>query len=404
MSVRTPHLAAVSALALAFAAPGALAKQNSCDDPIVIGTTISMTGPLASLTPGWDKVTEQFAEELNKSGGVMLKSCGKRVPVKFVIYDDQGNPATATSLHEKMATVDNVDVFAGVDWSFVVGPVSNVAEKYKIPLIGGNVATPALFERGLKYFWATPYPMTFNWDANFADMLKNVDPKPKTIFWVTQDNPVYKSVFDIWSKKHEEAGIKMVGSEIFPNDIKDFSSIALKIRAAKPDIVHINSFDNVAVPLVQQLRQMRIKAMDIHFPIASAALQQQTAAYGGIEGMTSVASWIPGVKGEYNEVIENVYKRAGVGLEATATNMPRFTAYLIMVQAIEKAGAVDREKIREALFRGTFKGPNGPITFDETGAPDTKTLVTQIQDGKFTVVWPANQATAKLRWPAPTWQ
>ena len=57
-----------------------------------------------------------------------------------------------------------------------------------------------------------------------------------------------------------------------------------------------------------------------------------------------------------------------------------------------------------ALFKGTFKGPNGDITFDETGAPDTKTLVTQIQDGKFTVVWPADQATAKLRWPAPTWQ
>ena len=160
MSVRTPHLAAVSALALAFAAPGALAKQNSCDDPIVIGTTISMTGPLASLTPGWDKVTEQFAEELNKSGGVMLKSCGKRVPVKFVIYDDQGNPATATSLHEKMATVDNVDVFAGVDWSFVVGPVSNVAEKYKIPLIGGNVATPALFSLApLHSAWITALPL-----------------------------------------------------------------------------------------------------------------------------------------------------------------------------------------------------------------------------------------------------
>ena len=404
MSALALKFLTVSGLALTLASTGAFAKQNSCDDPIVIGTTISMTGPLASLTPGWDKVTEAFAEEVNKSGGLMLKSCNKRVPIKFVIYDDQSNPATATSLHEKMATVDNVDVFAGVDWSFVVGPVSNVAEKYKIPLIGGNVATPALFERGLKYFWATPYPMTFNWDLNFADMLKNVDPKPKTIFWVTQDNPVYKSVFDIWSKKHEAAGIKMVGSEIFPNDIKDFSSIALKIRAAKPDLIYINSFDNIAVPLVQQLRQMRIKAMGVHFPIASAALAEQTKAYGGIEGMTSVASWIPGVKGEFNALIETVYKKAGVSLEATATNMPRFTAYLMMIQAIEKAGVVDREKIREALFKGTFKGPNAQITFDETGAPDTKTLVTQIQDGKFTIVWPEAQATSKLRWPSPSWQ
>jgi ABC-type branched-subunit amino acid transport system substrate-binding protein len=320
-----------------------------------------------------------------------------------VVYDDQGNPATATNLHEKMATVDNVDVFAGVDWSFVVGPVSNVAEKYKIPLIGGNVATPALFERGLKYFWATPYPMTFNWDLSWSQMLKTLEPAPKTIYWVTQDNPVYKSVFDLWSKKHEAAGLKMVGSDIIPNDIKDFSSIVLKIRAARPDIIYINSFDNIAVPLVQQMRQQRIRAMGVHFPIASAALAEQTKAYGGIEGMTSVASWIPGVKGKYNDMIEAVYKKAGVSLEATATNMPRFTAYLMITQAIEKAGVVDREKIREALFKGTFDGPNGPITFDETGAPDTKTLVTQVQDGKFTLVYPPDQAQAKIRWPSPTW-
>ena len=56
-------------------------------------------------------MTEAFADEINKSGGIMLRSCNKRVPIKFVVYDDQGNPATATNLHEKMATVDNVDVW-----------------------------------------------------------------------------------------------------------------------------------------------------------------------------------------------------------------------------------------------------------------------------------------------------
>ena len=154
--------------AMVAASPGALqAKQNSCDEPIVIGTTISMSGPLATLTGNWDKMTNIFAEEINKNGGVNVSSCGKKVPIKFVVYDDQGNPSTAVSLHEKMATVDNVDFFAGTDWTFVVMPVSTVAEKHRIPIMGGNVATPAAFERGLKYFWSTPYPMTFNWDANY---------------------------------------------------------------------------------------------------------------------------------------------------------------------------------------------------------------------------------------------
>ncbi len=171
--------APLAAAALAASLGQAAAKQNSCDDPIVIGTTISMSGPLATLTGNWDKMTQFFADEVNKTGGIMVKSCNKKVPIKFVVYDDQGNPATAVSLHEKMATVDNVDVFAGTDWTFVVMPVSTVAEKHKIPIIGGNVATPAAFERGLKYFWSTPYPMTFNWDANYYDMLKNMSDKDR---------------------------------------------------------------------------------------------------------------------------------------------------------------------------------------------------------------------------------
>ena len=397
--------AASLAAAMMAASPGALqAKQNSCDEPIVIGTTISMSGPLATLTGNWDKMTNVFADEINKTGGVNVSSCGKKVPIKFVIYDDQGNPSTAVSLHEKMATVDNVDFFAGTDWTFVVMPVSTVAEKHRIPIMGGNVATPAAFERGLKYFWSTPYPMTFNWDANYYDMLKNVDPKPKTMFWITQDNPVYKSVRDIWAKKYEEIGIKIVGDETFPNDLKDFSSIVLKVRSAKPDIIYINSFDNVATPLIQQLRQQRIKAMGIHFPIVSLELGRQTKAYGGIEGITGVVGWIPGVKSEFADFMKTVLDRSGVNVLESATVMPRFTSYMLMIQAIEKAGAVDREKVREALFKGTFRGPTGPITFDEKGQPDTKTLVTQNIDGQPVVVWPPDLSTGKLKWPSPSWQ
>lgn len=393
------------AISLLLGAMGAaLAKEHSCDDPILIGTTISKTGPLASLTYGFDKVTEAFEKEVNGDGGILLNSCGKRVPIKFVVYDDQGNPATAVSLHEKMATVDNVDVFAGVDWSFVAGPVSNIAERYKIPLVGGNVATPSLFERGLKYFWATPYPVADQWDADISDMLEHVDPKPKTIFWITQDNPVFKAVQATWSKRHDENGIKTLGNELFPSDLKDFSSVVLKVRAANPDLIYINSFDTVALPLVQKLRQMKVKAMDVHFPLATIALHDQTKSFGGLEGVTAHTSWMPGMRGVYTDLIQRVFDTAKIDLSASTTNMPRFTSYLVIVQAIERAGVIDREKIREALFKGTFKGPNGDITFGDNGAPNTRTLVTQVQDGKFKVVWPPELATGQLKWPVPSWQ
>src|ERR1700732_627376 len=93
------------------------AKIGSCDDPIVLGTTISDTGPFSTLTDNWRRMTEIFAEEINHDGGVMVASCNKKVPIKFVIYDDQSLPATAVSLYERMATVDQVDFFVGPDWT-----------------------------------------------------------------------------------------------------------------------------------------------------------------------------------------------------------------------------------------------------------------------------------------------
>ena len=76
-------------------------------------------------------MTEIFAEEINKDGGVMLARCNKKVPLKFVIYDDQSVPATAVSLYERMATVDEVDLFVGPDWTSMAVNVRGVFESVK---------------------------------------------------------------------------------------------------------------------------------------------------------------------------------------------------------------------------------------------------------------------------------
>ena len=65
--------------------------------------------------------------------------------------------------------------------------------------------------------------------------------------------------------------------------------------------------------------------------------------------------------------------------------MSRLLAYLIMVQAAERAGAVDRSKVQAALTQGRVH----VLTF-------------QIQNGKPVIVWPPERATEKYRHPAPT--
>ena len=393
--------ALVSALAPFAPLPSAYAKIGSCSEPILLGTTISETGPFSGPTGGWRQMTDIFFEELNKTGGVFVKACNAKVPVKIVTYDDQSNPSTAVSLFEKMASVDNVDFFVGPDWTSMGLAVPTVAERHKIPMVMANVATPAAYQRGLKYIWGTPYPTVTLWSERYFEMLKSVDPKPKTIFFVTHDNPVMKGITDFWAPKAEADGLKIVGREVFPSDTKDFSSIILKIRAAKPDIIYISSFDFVSGPLLQQMRQQRVRALDVHHIMLSGALARQVGS--DLEGVTGELAWWPYLKGEYSDFVITVLERSKVNMFENIYTMGRLTAYLVMMQAIERAGEIDREKVRDVLTNGEFKAPPGPVIFDATGFPKSNGAYTiQMQNGKVNVVWPSS--AGKVIWPSPSWQ
>ncbi len=392
-----------AAALLAVGVQPATAKLNSCDGPITIGTTISQTGRFSTLADHWTQMTKAFEEEINKDGGIFLKSCDRKIPIQFVIYDDQSVPATAVNLYEKMASVDKVDVFVGPDWSAVGFPVAQVFARHKIPTVMANVASPKVYKQGIRYIFGTPFPSVPRWSENYFAMLKNVDPKPKTIFWVIHDNLVTKAIVGVWEKKANAQGIKTVGKEIFSPETKDFSGIILKIKAARPDIVYVSSFDSVSIPLMQQMRQLRVRAMDVHHVMATGSLARQLG--GDLEGVSGEIPWHQSMKGgDYRDLTVRVLKAAGIDMFDYIWTMGRMASYLVMVQAIERAGAVDREKIRDVLATSTFGTPAGDITFTEGGLALTTAFTHQIQNGTPVIVWPPDRATGELKWPAPTWQ
>ena len=391
---------AIGRAAVSAASPTA-AKLNSCDGPIVIGTTISVTGINSSLAGRWDKMTDMFERELNKTGGVFVSSCNKKLPIKFVYYDDQSIAATAVSLYEKLATIDNVDVFVGPDWSSHGFPVSQVFEKYKIPSVMSNVATPKIYESGFKYITGMALDAR-TWSKNYFDLLSKMNPKPKSIFWIVQDNLVTKAVHETNIKYADEIGLKTVGTEAFAGATRNFSGAILKVKAAQPDIIYISSFDAVSVPLLQQMRQLQVKAMDVHHIMANGSLARQA----DLEGVTGEIYWHEGIDGPYAEFARSVLKAADIRIFDYLWSMGRMDAYLVMVQAIERAGAVDREKIVAELRKpgAVWKRPGGEFSFSEGGLSQIVSYTHQMQKGEPVVVWPAEQATGKMMWPSPSWQ
>lgn len=391
----------LGALALASVTAPAQAKLNSCEGPIVFGTTVSLTGPFSTLADRWGKMTEIFAEEFNKDGGVFVKSCNKKLPIKIVIYDDQSVPAQAVSLYEKMATVDKVDLFLGPDWSSHGFPVSQIFEKYKTPSVMSNVATPKVYQRGFKYIHGIALHAG-TWSKNYFDLVVQQNPKPKTVFWAIHDNLVTKTVQKIFKGHSAKLGIKTIGEETFAGTTKDFSGIILKMKAARPDIIYIASFDAVSIALLQQMRQLKVKAKDVHHMMATGSLSRQA----NLEGVTGEVYWLEQFKGPYHELAIRVLEKAGINTFDYLWTGSRISAYLVMIQAIERAGVVDRQKIADALSEkgAMWKHLGGEFKFDAGGLSDIVAFAHQIQNGKPVIIAPPNLATGKIIWPSPSWQ
>lgn len=396
-----PHTVAALVLGLAAVTP-AQAQAASCDGPIKLGTTISSTGRNATLADRWVRMTEVFEARFNKEGGVFVKECDKKLPIKFVIYDDQSVPATAVTLYERLATADKVDFFVGPDWSALSFAASQVMETHKIPSVMSNASAENIYTRGLKYAFGVPMPTAKQWSVNYLDLLKTVSPAPKSIFFVTQDNLLTKDITNNAVEQVKAAGMEVVGNEIFAPDLKDFTAITLKLRRAKPDVIYISSYDAPAMPLIQQMRQMRVKAQDVHLTMTTGALLKTLGK--DAEGLSGEIPWFPGMQGDYSDFVTEVLKEADVDVRDYLWTMSRLSSYLVMVQAIERAGAVDREKVRNVLDHGTFKSPVGDITFLDGGISETAAFTTQVQQGSLELVAPKDVANKPFIYPSESWK
>ena len=72
----------------------------------------------------------------------------------------------------------------------------------------------------------------------------------------------------------------------------------------------------------------------------------------------------------------------------------------ILADAISGAGALDREKIRDAIAATNMVTVSGPVRFRQDGTAEISGVFIQWQKGYQQLVWPKEIATAPFAYPA----
>jgi branched-chain amino acid transport system substrate-binding protein len=223
---------ALLAALLSLCAVPVPAQQN----PVRIGSTLALTGPLSATAQIHKLVGEIYVEQLNKRGGLLGR------PVEWIVKDDQSKPDVARTLYEQLITADKVDLLMGPYATGAILSAMGVAQRYDKLLIHHTFGIPSLakYDKQFPAWSLGPDPGSTVPNTVFS-ALAAVGKTPKTIAVVTSKFPSLHFISLGAREVAKKRGIDEVLFLEWEFGNRDFGPIAARIKDAKPDFVWVGA-------------------------------------------------------------------------------------------------------------------------------------------------------------------
>jgi branched-chain amino acid transport system substrate-binding protein len=361
---------------------------------IVVGTSVALTGKYARTGQEQLQGFQMWVEEVNARGGLL----GQKA--KLVHYDDESKPETGAKLYEKLITVDQVDLLVGLHSSDVTMVVSTVAEKYNFPMVSSGASASEIWERGYKNTFGL-YTLAEFYMNQILELGKSKG--LKKIALVHVDTAFPRGVASGVKSKAKQLGMQIVFEGEYGKASTDFSSMIIKIRAKKPDMVIGGSYLPDSTVFMRQARENRLYAKIFAFAVGPG-LPDFGANLGlDAEGVMGNTQWEPTLKLPGAKEFSEKYK-AKHGHEPGYHAGGGYGAGYVLEAAVKKAGSTDRNKVRAALFALDTVNAFGRFKVDATGKQIGKpAYAVQWLNGERHIVLPPEAATAKVAYPFKDW-
>jgi branched-chain amino acid transport system substrate-binding protein len=401
-------LVAVAAVGLVFASP-AVAKVEG--DTIVFGAAVSFTGKYSTNGKHTKNGYDLAVKRINEMGGV--KVGGKNYKIKVQYYDDESTPARAGQLADRLIKQDGIKFILGPYGSGPTKAMAPITEKYKIPMIEGNGASRALFNKGYRYLFAV-LTTSEQYLAESINLLAEEfkkdgrDPSTATVAIAVENDPFSMDIRAGVLDDAKKWGMKVVIDDKLPKELTDMTATLTKVKALRPDLLIVSGHSKGAALAVRQTAQMKVDVPMLATTHCDAA--DVIGKFGGDANYTLCGTqWDPtmtykdewfGFAGDYAKRFEEEYGYAPPYQAAEST-----ASVLVYVDALQRAGTFDTEKVRDAIAATNLQTFYGWVKFDETGKNIAKPMVMwQVQKGKYIPVAPSKFAAGQVIFPKPAWR
>ena len=371
-------------LTIAVAAVAALAFSGfaqSQEGPILIGSSIPLTGGVSTFGQHSRWGSELAIAEANAKGGVL----GRKIEMDF--QDNRCNPAEAVkSVTQMLSEKKYVAIFDGLCSSAALA-IMPLVERAGVPFVVANASATSIAERsgvgGNK--WTFKVNPT---DASMLDALiawLDKDGKANNIAFLGEDTDFGRAGSTGLENALKKRNLKLATVDFFQKGNPDFTSVFTKIKARKPALLALYAVD---ADFQNAMRQWYTLGGGV--PLTGRVLVDQVPKEimdsGFLDGTTSVQPYDPSVDTPGNKAFVEGFKKLH-NVPPILVSFESYEATKVLIDAIRRAGKADPAAIRDALAATKMPSMLGTIIeFDDHNLAHNNAIILTIKGGKVVVV------------------
>lgn len=354
----------------------------SAKETVKIGLITPLTGDVKTFGESAKNAFTIALEDYAKTGKYQI------VPV---IADDKNDPTEGANGALKLTTQDKVAAIVGPLTSKVAIPVSEIADKNKIPMVTGTATNPkvTIYDGKRKsYVFRACFidPFQGSVAANFA--LGTLKGKTAAVLY-DLSNDYSKGLAEVFKTTFEKGKGTITAYESYQKDDVDFSALITKVGVKKPDLIYIPDYYNKVALIARQVREKGLKGIMIG---GDGWDSPELVKIGGnaVIGGYFTNHYSPERKDKVAEAFINKYKQKH-GQVPDALGALSYDATVIVLQALEKTKKPTAEEILKSLTTlKNFIGVTGKINFDKNGDAVKSAVVLKVEKDGFKYVSTVN--------------
>ena len=340
-----------------------------------LGTLVPLTGRSSHSGESMLNAARMAVDEANSAGGVL----GKRV--ELIAEDDACDPGTAVTAAQTLVKKD-IAVSVGGYCSSAVVPTLKIFRAAGVPMIVAQAnSTDLIIPRYDSVFLLCG---TVAAEAEFAvGWMKRLGGTRLAVVHDGTSFPMTLAESTVASAGRA-GGLAVTETLKLSQGAPSYARIAASVLAGKADIVYFTGYYAEANQLIGDLRDAGFAGKIVVGDGAADGPLLRDLKPAQTKGVYGTALIFPQFVPELAEW--SARYRSAVGSAPGPSTVEAYDAVRVALDAIRRAGSLDRARIRAALAGTDTTAMSGPVSFNPDGTRTKPTfLLLRAQGGQFTL-------------------